>query len=181
MSELTFRTALGRYPHVAGLREGTVRSDRVRFDFENVEPITRAFRRMVRTFDFDLCEIALTTLAQAIAYGKRITGLPLVMTGGFHHGSLVCRCDLPLRGPLDLPGKRVGVRAWSQTTGIWVRGILRSEYGIAPEAMQWVTQEDAHVAEYPDPVLRGSRGRRQGSAGDAARRRDRCRDRSGEP
>ena len=153
MSELTLRTALGPYPHVAGLRDDTIRSDRVRFDFEGVEPITRAFRRMVRTFDFDLCEIALTTLAQAVAYGKRIIGLPLVMTGGFHHGSLVCRRDSPLRGPMDLPGKRVGVRAYSQTTGIWVRGILRSEYGIAPEAMTWITQEDAHVAEYPDPAF----------------------------
>jgi 4,5-dihydroxyphthalate decarboxylase len=151
MSKLTLRTALGPYPHVEGLRDGTIRSDLVRFDFEAVEPITRAFRRMVRTFDFDLCEIALTTLAQAVAYGKPITGLPLVMTGGFHHGSLVCRRDASLRGPRDLPGRRIGVRAYSQTTGIWVRGILRSEYGIMPEAMTWITQEDAHVAEYPDP------------------------------
>ena len=161
MSELTLRTALGPYPHVAGLRDGAIRSDRVRFEFETVEPITRAFRRMVRTFDFDLCEIALTTLAQAVAYGKRITGLPLVMTGGFHHGSLVCRRDGPLRGPQDLPGKRIGVRAYSQTTGIWVRGILKSEYGVAAEAINWVTQEDAHVAEYPDPpfVFREAAGK----------------------
>ena len=161
MPDLTLHTALGPYPHVAGLRDGTVQSDRVRFDFETVEPITRAFRRMVRTFDFDLCEIALTTLAQAVAYGKRITGLPLVMTGGFHHGSLVCRSDSPLRGALDLPGRRIGVRAYSQTTGIWVRGILRSEYGIAPETMTWITQEDAHVAEYPDPsfVVREAAGK----------------------
>ncbi len=161
MPELTLRTALGPYPHVAGLRDGSVRSNLVRFDVETVEPITRAFRRMVRTADFDLCEIALTTLAQAVAYGKRITGLPLVMTGGFHHGSLVCRRDSPLRGPQDLPGKRIGVRAYSQTTGIWVRGILRSEYGVAPETMTWITQEDAHVAEYPDPpfVVRAAAGK----------------------
>jgi 4,5-dihydroxyphthalate decarboxylase len=161
MSEITLRTALGPYPHIAALRDGTVRSERAQFDFETVEPITRAFRRMVRTFDFDLCEIALTTLAQAVAYGKRITGLPLVMTGGFHHGSLVCRRDAPVRGPQDLPGKRIGVRAYSQTTGIWVRGILQSEYGIAPETMTWITQEDAHVAEYPDPpfVVREAAGK----------------------
>jgi 4,5-dihydroxyphthalate decarboxylase len=161
MPDLTLRTALGPYPHVAGLRDATIRSERVQFDFETVEPITRAFRRMVRTFDFDLCEIALTTLAQAVAYGKPITGLPLVMTGGFHHGSLVCRRDSPLRGPRDLPGKRIGVRAYSQTTGIWVRGILQNEHGIVPEAITWITQEDAHVAEYPDPpfVLREAAGK----------------------
>src|SRR5580692_8469811 len=151
MPDLTLRTALGPYPHVAGLRDATIRSERVQFDFETVEPITRAFRRMVRTFDFDLCEIALTTLAQAVAYGKRITGLPLVMTGGFHHGSLVCRSDSPLQGPEDLPGKRIGVRAYSQTTGVWLRGILRDFYGVEHRSMTWVTEEDAHVQEYSDP------------------------------
>jgi 4,5-dihydroxyphthalate decarboxylase len=151
MSVLTLGTALGPYPHTAGLRDGTIRSDRMRLDFETVDPITRAFRRMVRTFDFDLCEIALTTHAQAVAYGKRITALPLVMTGGFHHGSLVCRRNSSLHNPQDLVGKRIGVRAYSQTTGIWVRGILQSEYGVTPETMTWITQEDAHVAEYRDP------------------------------
>ena len=158
---LTLRTALGPYPYVAALRDGTVRSDRIQFDFEAVTPITRAFRRLVRTYDFDLCEIALSTHAQAVAYGKKIIALPVVMTGGFHHGSLVCRRDSPLRGPRDLIGKRIGVRAYSQTTGVWVRGILRDDYGIDPATIAWITQEDAHVGEYPDPsyVYREAAGR----------------------
>ena len=113
------------------LKDGAVASDRVGFDFVEVEPVTRAFRRMVRTLEFDLCEIALTTHAQARAYGKPITALPVVLLRGLHHGALVCRRDSPLRGPADLAGKRIGVRAWSQTTGVWVRGILHDEYGIA--------------------------------------------------
>jgi 4,5-dihydroxyphthalate decarboxylase len=148
---LTLRTALGPYPYVAALRDGAVRSDRIQFYFETVTPITRAFRRLVRSDDFDLCEIALSTHAQAAAYGKKLLALPVVMTGGFHHGSLVCRRDSALRGPRDLVGKRVGVRAYSQTTGVWVRGILHDEYGVEPETITWITQEDAHVAEYPDP------------------------------
>ena len=148
---LSLRTAVASYPHAVGLKDGTVTSDRVRLDFEEVNPITRAFRRMVRTLDFDLCEIALTTLAQAHAYGKPITGLPVVLMRGFHHGALVCRRDSPIAGPADLVGKRVGVRAFSQTTGVWVRGILQSDYGVDPASVTWVTAEDAHVQEYPDP------------------------------
>jgi len=66
-----------------------------------------------------------------------------------------------LRGPEDLVGKRVGVRAYSQTTGVWVRRILQSDYGIDPASMTWVTEEDAHVAEYRDPpfVVRAPAGR----------------------
>lgn len=148
---LVLRTALGKSPLVRALKEGTVASERVRFEFIDVDPVTRAFRRMTRAMEFDLCEIALTTHAQARAYGKPITALPVVLLRGFHHGALICRRDSTLRGPADLVGKRIGVRAWSQTTGVWVRGILQDEYGIAPDAMTWTTEEDAHVQEFTDP------------------------------
>jgi len=151
MTPLTLRTAIASYPHAIALKDGSVASDRVRLDFEDVQPVTRAFRRMVRTLDFDLCEIALTTLAQAHAYAKPIVGLPVVLMRGFHHGALVCRRDSPIRGPQDLVGRQVGVRAFSQTTGIWVRGILQSDYDVHPGSVTWVTAEDAHVLEYHDP------------------------------
>ncbi len=148
---ITLNAALANYPHVAALKQGRIVSDRLAFAWEEVEPITRAFRRQVRTGDFDLCEIALTTHAQAVAHGKPITALPIVVMRGFHHAALVCRADSAIRGPADLVGKRVGVRAFSQTTGIWVRGILADEYGVDHRTITWVTSEDAHVQEYADP------------------------------
>ncbi len=148
---LTLRSAFATYPHTAALKDGRVKSDRVAFDFEEVEPITRAFRRMVRTGDFDLCEIAVTTLAQAHFYNKGLTALPVVVMRGFHHHALMCRLDSPLRGPADLKGKRIGVRAFSQTTGVWLRGIMLDDYGVDHRDITWVTAEDAHLAEYADP------------------------------
>ena len=148
---VTLRTAIAPYPHVQGVRSGAIASPRIVFDFEDVPVITRAFRRMVRTLGFDLCEIALTTLAQAIAYGKPIIGLPVVVMRGFHHGALVCPTGSGLTGPADLRGRRIGVRAYSQTTGVWLRGILRDDYGVDHRDITWVTEEDAHVAEYADP------------------------------
>lgn len=148
---LVLRTALGLSPLVRALKDDRVTSDRIRFDFVEVEPVTRAFRRMTRAMEFDLCEMALTTHAQARAFGKPITALPVLLLRGLHHGALICRRDSPLRGPAGLVGKRVGVRAWSQTTGVWVRGVLRDEYGVAHDSMTWVTEEDAHVQEFIDP------------------------------
>jgi len=108
MTGITLRTALADYPHVRAIRSGGVSSPRIRLDFEDVPVITRAFRRMVRTLDFDLCEIALTTLAQALAFGKPVLGLPIVVMRGFHHAALVCPLGSPLTGPSDLAGKRIG-------------------------------------------------------------------------
>jgi 4,5-dihydroxyphthalate decarboxylase len=148
---ITLRAALADYPHVLALKDGSVQSDQVTFAWETVTPITRAFRRMVRSGDFDLCEIALTTLAQAEAFDKGLTGLPVVVMRGFHHAALVCRADSPLRRPEDLDGRRIGVRAYSQTTGVWLRGILLDTYGVDHRSITWVTEEDAHVQEYKDP------------------------------
>jgi 4,5-dihydroxyphthalate decarboxylase len=55
--------------------------------------------------------------------------------------------------PADLPGKRVGVRAYTQTTGAWVRGILADDYGVDLDRITWVTFEDPHLAEYRDPAV----------------------------
>jgi 4,5-dihydroxyphthalate decarboxylase len=67
------------------------------------------------------------------------------------------------RGKLDpasLPGCRVGVRSYSQTTGAWLRGILQNDYAVDISRVHWVTFEDAHVAEAKDPsgVTRAAAG-----------------------
>jgi 4,5-dihydroxyphthalate decarboxylase len=50
-------------------------------------------------------------------------------------------------------GKRVGVRAYTQTTGAWVRGFLSDDYGIDPTKIRWITFEDPHLAEFKDPAF----------------------------
>jgi 4,5-dihydroxyphthalate decarboxylase len=58
-------------------------------------------------------------------------------------------------------GKRVGVRAYTQTTGAWVRGFLADDYKIDPAKIHWVTFEDPHLAEFKDPdfVTRAPEGK----------------------
>ncbi len=158
---VTLKIAIGPYEHVRALRDGSVRSERVRFDFVEVDPITRAFRRMARDLEFDVSEMAITTHALAHAFEKPITALPIVLSRDFHQGSVVCANASSIRGPADLAGRKVGVRAWSQTTGVWIRGIMKAEYGLEPSAITTVTEEDAHVREYQDPpyVVRAAAGK----------------------
>src|SRR5690606_31013560 len=53
--------------------------------------------------------------------------------------------------PADLPGRRVGIRAYSVTTVTWLRGVLSDDFGVDTDRIRWVTFEDPHVAEYTDP------------------------------
>lgn len=148
---LTLRCAIGKTPEVVPIRKGQAASDRIAFDLVEVNPLPPAFRRMIRDMEFDLTEMPVVTLAQARERGVPITGLPLPVTRGFHHGSLLCLEDSDIRGPADLVGRRIAVRSFPQTTGVWVRGILDREYGIKPEQTRWVVQEDAHVLDYAEP------------------------------
>jgi 4,5-dihydroxyphthalate decarboxylase len=148
---VVLRTALGTYPHTTALRDGRVASDKLRLDFADVSPANRAFAPMVREGRYDVSELAIATALQAKAYGKPIVVLPVTVAARFQEAALLCRADGKVRGPADLVGRRVGVRAYSQTTGMWLRGILADDHGVRPEAMRWVTFEDAHVAEAKDP------------------------------
>jgi 4,5-dihydroxyphthalate decarboxylase len=149
---LVLRTALGAYPHTRALRDGRVASDRLRLDFADVSPVNRAFAPMVREGRYDVSELAIATALQAKAHGKPVVALPVTVAARFQEAALLCRADSDVRGPADLAGRRVGVRAYSQTTGMWLRGVLADEHGVPPDAMRWVTFEDAHVAEAADPA-----------------------------
>lgn len=133
------------------LLDGRVQSSRISLRFVPVEPISQAFRRAIRDHEFDVSEMALATLAMANDLGLAWKGLPVMLAGGFHHGALRVKFDSPILTPVDLAGCTIGSRAYSQTTGVWFRGILETEYGISPNRMRWVTIEDAHVPNFRDP------------------------------
>lgn len=141
---MTLSAAIGRYPHTESL-------------FSNpdlrIEPfpvISRAFAPMVRTECFDISEMALATFLMARAAGSTLVLLPVAMAARFQTGGMLRRLDDRF-GPGDLAGRRIGIRAYSQTTGLWLRGVLQEEYGLRPDQTRWITFEDAHVASYSDP------------------------------
>jgi 4,5-dihydroxyphthalate decarboxylase len=145
------RIVLGDYPHSLPLKKGEITSPRLALDFVDIKPTNRAFKPMVRELQFDVCEMAIVTYLQAKAYGKKLILLPAVMLGRFQHQHIHYDVEHGPVTPADLPGKRVGVRAYTQTTGAWLRGILQNDYGVDLSRVHWVTFEDAHVAEYEDP------------------------------
>ena len=149
--KMKLATLLGNYPCAAAIRGGQIKSDLVEFDIADIKVSNTAFKPLVREARFDLAEIAIVTYLQAKAAGKAYTLIPATVVGRGQHHTIAYN---PERGALkasDLTGKRVGVRAYTQTTGAWVRGFLADDYGVDPLKVQWVTFEDPHVAEYNDP------------------------------
>jgi 4,5-dihydroxyphthalate decarboxylase len=146
------KMAIGDYGHTRAVKSGKVAIDGVDADFIQVVPIIAAFRRMVRDLEFDICEMAPTTYMIARARGAPYIALPIFLMRRFHHGGFVVRPDANIRAPKDLEGKKVGVRAYSVTTGVWTRGIFVNEYGLDSSKVTWVVDDEEHVTTLKLPA-----------------------------
>jgi 4,5-dihydroxyphthalate decarboxylase len=155
------KIAIGTYGHTRALKWGDVRIDGVDPAFVEVVPIIGAFRRMVRDMEFDICEMAPTTYMIARALGAPYIALPVFLMRRFHHGGFVVRPDAGIKVPKDLEGKKVGVRAYSVTTGVWTRGIFVNEYGLDSAKVTWVVDDEEHVTtlKLPPNVVHAPEGK----------------------
>jgi 4,5-dihydroxyphthalate decarboxylase len=155
------KIAIGTYGHTRALKWGDVRIEGVEPAFVEVVPIIGAFRRMVRDVEFDICEMAPTTYMIARALGAPYIALPIFLMRRFHHGGFVVRPDAGIKVPKDLEGKKVGVRAYSVTTGVWTRGIFVNEYGLDSVKVTWVVDDEEHVTtlKLPPNVVHAPEGK----------------------
>jgi 4,5-dihydroxyphthalate decarboxylase len=145
------KIAIADYGHTRALKSGAVPIKGIEADFVEVKPIIGAFRRMVRDVEFDVCEMAPTTYMIARALGAPFIALPIFLMRRFHHGGFVVRPDAGIKVPKDLEGKKVGVRAYSVTTGVWTRGIFVNEYGLDSGKVTWVVDDEEHVTSLKLP------------------------------
>src|SRR5580693_6188004 len=152
--------AIGLHEHTEQLTSGVIQLPGYDVEFPEISPIIAAFRRMVRQLEFDVCELAPTTYLVARAAGVEITALPVFLTREFHFTNIVCGAGSGIEKPADLEGRRVGVRAYTVSTGVWARSLLRTEYGVDPNAITWIVDDEEHVESYalPPNVIRAPHG-----------------------
>jgi 4,5-dihydroxyphthalate decarboxylase len=149
---VTLHSLLGNHPNTKALKSGAVSSSLVTFDYFEVKVANTQFKAMVRDLKYDFGELAIVTFLQAKSYGKPYIVLPATIVGRNQHHTIFYNAGKGKLLPSQLAGKRVGVRAYTQTTGAWVRGFLAEDYGVDLSKVHWVTFEDPHLAEYNDPA-----------------------------
>jgi 4,5-dihydroxyphthalate decarboxylase len=156
---MRLRTLLGDHACTAALKNGSIKSDLVEFDFADYSPTHKGFKPMVREGAFDVSELAIVTYLMAKNFAKPMVLLPDVVMARFQHGYAFYNAKHGSLKPADLNGKRVGIRSFTTTTGAWLRGILANDYGVDLNSIDWVTFEDAHVAEFVDTTKRAAAGK----------------------
>jgi 4,5-dihydroxyphthalate decarboxylase len=156
---MRLRSLLGDHPGTSALKNGSIKSDLVELDFADYSPTNKGFKPMVREGAFDVSEMAIVTYLMAKSFGKPMVLLPNVVLARFQHAYVLYHARSGPLTPGDLNGKRVGIRSFTTTTGAWLRGILANDYGVDLNSIDWVTFEDAHVAEFRDTTKRAPKGK----------------------
>jgi 4,5-dihydroxyphthalate decarboxylase len=151
-AKVKLKIAVAEHPHTSAIRSGAIPIEGVEPEIITVKPQIGAFRRMVRDVEFDVCEIAPTTYIIARAYGSPFKALPIFVVRRFHHSGLLVRPDAGIHKPKDLEGKKVGVRAYSVTTGVWTRQVLIDEFGVDNAKITWVVDDEEHVRQLKLPA-----------------------------
>ena len=148
---LKLRANVADYPVTLAMKEGRVSSPLVSLDYCGPKTAHDGFKAMLRENAFDVGELAIVTYLQAKAYGKPWVLLPTPISGRFQHHCIGFNIEHGELKPKDIEGKKVGVRTYAQTTGLWVRGILQHEYGVDLDKVTWLTIDESHLREYREP------------------------------
>lgn len=139
MKKLELTLACERYDRTDALREGRVQPEGIDLIYLPLSP-QETFWRMLRHFEFDAAEMSLSALTVAKSRGEdRIIAIPVFTSREFRHSAIYINTKAGIEKPADLRGKRVGVPEYMLTAVVWARGILRSEYGVLPKDIQWLT------------------------------------------
>ena len=151
MARKTLTINLGGLEHLNPLKDGSVKPKSFDLNIVEISPMPAGIRRMVRTLEFDVSEMATATYLGALASKVPMTAIPVFPLRAFHHGLPFYNVKSGIQGPADVTGKRFGARSYTFTPGVWVRGILQSEYGVDPSQVTCVRTGDEHVLNYEYP------------------------------
>ena len=98
--------------------------------------------RMFRQHEFDIAEVS---FGAYLSINQRRPGefvaIPAFPHRRFRHSYLFTGHDREDLRVHDLAGRRIGLRTWTNTAGIWTRGILQDRYGLDLSGVTWVMQD----------------------------------------
>ena len=143
--KLHLTLACGDYEIVRPLMEGTVQPDGI--ELTVLTDMTSDIRhwRMIRGREFDIAELSMSNYLAAKFRGQPFTAIPVFLHRRFRHGFTFINTSKGIHKPTDLIGRKVGLRNFSATANLWIRGLLEHEFQVPHKKIQWYKQDDEEV------------------------------------
>jgi 4,5-dihydroxyphthalate decarboxylase len=135
----TLTLACGAYDRVRPLLDGRVTVAGARIAALPL-PSEQTFPRAVARAEFDVTELSLSSQIMQVSRGDAAyVALPVFVARAFRHGCIYLRREAGIATPKDLEGRRVGIPEYQMTLGLWLRGILADDHGVAVNGIAWRT------------------------------------------
>jgi 4,5-dihydroxyphthalate decarboxylase len=133
---LALTVAISDYDHVRDLFS--------RVDAEGLQlrwlclPVEDIFFRFTSFQEWEVSEMSLAKYVALRSRGdESMVAIPVFPSRVFRHSAIYVRSDSQLEHPRQLAGTRVGIPEWAQTAGVYVRGLLIDQYGVALRDVRW--------------------------------------------
>src|SRR5262245_36791729 len=137
MANLRLTLACWDYDRTRPLMDGRVKPDGIDLDIKVLRP-REAFQRMLDSKEFQLSELSLASYTALKGRGDcPFVAIPLALSKIFRHSCIYVRAGAGIEKPADLKGKRVGTSQYGSTGLVFLRGMLRHDYGVLPEDLHW--------------------------------------------
>jgi 4,5-dihydroxyphthalate decarboxylase len=106
----------------------------------HILPTSKLFPLAVQEARFDVTELSVSSYLLQVARGESAyTAIPAFVSRAFRHSGFYARRGSGIETPADFAGRRVGVPEYQMTAAVWMRGILKDEYGVDCEDIHWRT------------------------------------------
>ncbi|OGA14810.1 MAG: 4,5-dihydroxyphthalate decarboxylase [Betaproteobacteria bacterium RIFCSPLOWO2_02_FULL_63_19] len=138
MNEIDLTISTWDYDRVRALIDGRVRVEGCRLNYIALSP-EECFHRGHFFKEFEATEIGCSFYLNAISIGDlSYRAIPVFLSRTFRHSGIYVRSDSGIKTPGDLRGRRVGVPEYQMTAAIWIRGMLKDQFGVDYADINWV-------------------------------------------
>jgi 4,5-dihydroxyphthalate decarboxylase len=140
-TELRLTCALGTSDLNRALIDGTVSPNGVALTCVGLSSPERHWRTFRRA-EFPVAEVSFGAyLSIAERRPDDFLAIPAFPHRRFRHSYIFVGHGSPLESPEQLNGARIGLRTWTNTAGVWTRGILEEFHGVDLSSVTWIMQD----------------------------------------
>jgi 4,5-dihydroxyphthalate decarboxylase len=139
VDDLTISFACLPYDRLLPILTGEVGIDGAKVIPMPVRRPVELFSRMIANTEFDVAEMSITHAYVYTAERRaEFVVLPIFPSRMFRHGFVFVHADAGIHTPNDLEGRRIGMQSYQAAAPVWIRGILRDEFGVDFRSVNWV-------------------------------------------
>jgi 4,5-dihydroxyphthalate decarboxylase len=144
--------AFADYDRTRPLRDGVVRPKGIELTSTN-KWVGDFCKRPVYE-EYDAAEMSLSWYVAARDRGEPCIAIPIFPLRDPILAFVYTRADSGITRPSDLIGRRIGTQGYRYTINVWLRGLFKDHYGLAPEQVTWVTGEPEGNGYIPPANIR---------------------------